>query len=60
MKEFSKTINYQLSIFDAENSILKELEKELRNLNIDALTPIEAMMKLNEIKNKLLPVILQK
>jgi DNA mismatch repair protein MutS len=43
----------QLSIFDAHSDTFSEIRKILENLDINRLTPIEAMMKLNEIKGKL-------
>ena len=39
----------QIEIFDNKSEIIKELKK----LNIDELTPIEAINKLNQIKEKL-------
>ena len=39
----------QIEIFDNKSEIIKELKK----LNIDELTPIEAINKLNQIKRKL-------
>lgn len=43
----------QLSIFDAHSHTFSEIRKLLEDLDINRLTPIEAMMKLNEIKGKL-------
>jgi DNA mismatch repair protein MutS len=43
----------QLSIFDAHSDTFSEIRKLLEDLDINRLTPIEAMMKLNEIKGKL-------
>jgi DNA mismatch repair protein MutS len=43
----------QLSIFDAHSDTFSEIRKILEDLDINRLTPIEAMMKLNEIKGKL-------
>jgi DNA mismatch repair protein MutS len=43
----------QLSIFDAHSDTFYEIRKLLEDLDINRLTPIEAMMKLNEIKGKL-------
>ncbi len=40
----------QLSFFNLDNSKLEELKEDLISLNIDELTPIEALIKLNEIK----------
>ena len=33
--------------------ILEELKNDLENLNLDELTPIEALLKLNELKRKI-------
>ena len=40
----------QLSFFNLDNPKLEELKEDLLSLNIDELTPIEALIKLNEIK----------
>ena len=44
----------QLSIFNLDDPILEEIKEEILNLDINTLTPVEALMKLNEIKRKLL------
>lgn len=43
----------QLSIFDAHSETFDEIRKKLNDLDINRLTPVEALMKLNEIKNLL-------
>jgi len=43
----------QLSIFDAHSDTFSQIRKLLEDTDINRLTPIEAMMKLNEIKGKL-------
>jgi len=43
----------QLSIFDAHTQTFEEIRKILEDIDINRLTPVEALMKLNEIKNKL-------
>ncbi len=43
----------QLSIFDAHTETFEEIRKLLDDIDINRLTPVEALMKLNEIKNKL-------
>ncbi len=43
----------QLSFFQLDDPILEEIRKELENLDINTLTPVEALMKLNEIKKKI-------
>ena len=43
----------QLSFFKLDDPLLEEIKEEILSVNIDALTPIEALMKLNEIKRML-------
>ena len=43
----------QLSFFKLDDPLLEELKEEILSVNIDTLTPIEALMKLNEIKRML-------
>jgi DNA mismatch repair protein MutS len=43
----------QLSIFDAHTETFDEIRKLLEDLDINRLTPVEALIKLQEIKNKL-------
>lgn len=43
----------QLSIFNLDDPLLEELKDEILNLDINTLTPVEALMKLNEIKRML-------
>lgn len=43
----------QLSFFNLDDPLLENLRKEIKDLDIDTLTPIEALMKLNEIKRQL-------
>ena len=43
----------QLSIFDAHSETFDEIRTLLNNIDINRLTPVEALMKLNEIKGKL-------
>ncbi|CAA0227000.1 DNA mismatch repair protein MutS [Tenacibaculum maritimum] len=43
----------QLSFFQLDDPLLEDLREEIVTTNIDALTPIEALMKLNEIKRML-------
>lgn len=40
----------QLSFFQLEDPVLCQIRDEILNLNIDSLTPIEALNKLNDIK----------
>ena len=43
----------QLSIFDAHTETFNEIRKLLEEADINRLTPVEALLKLQEIKNKL-------
>lgn len=43
----------QLSFFKLDDPILEEMREEINNLDINVLTPVEALMKLNSIKKKL-------
>jgi len=43
----------QLSFFKLDDPLLEEVKEEILSTNIDTLTPIEALMKLNEIKRML-------
>ena len=40
----------QLSFFDVEDPVMQKIREMLIGIDIDSLTPIEALMKLNEIK----------
>ena len=42
----------QLSIFDAHSETFDEIRRMLNEIDINRLTPVEALMKLNEIKGK--------
>ena len=42
--------NYQLSIFETVDPALGKLKEQLQDLNINSMTPIDCMMKLNELK----------
>ena len=43
----------QLSFFNFDDPLLLEIKKEIIHLDINTLTPVEALMKLNEIKRLL-------
>lgn len=43
----------QLSIFDAHSQTFEEIRSLLENIDINRLTPVEALLKLQEIKNRL-------
>ena len=42
----------QLSFFDMNDPLLEELKDDLLSLDINTLTPVEALMKLNEMRKK--------
>jgi DNA mismatch repair protein MutS len=42
---------FQLSFFQLDDPVLENIKEELTKIDINTLTPIEALMKLNEIKN---------
>ena len=44
----------QLSFFQLDDPLLEDLREEILITNLDTLTPIEALMKLNEIKRMLI------
>jgi DNA mismatch repair protein MutS len=43
----------QMSFFNLDDPLLEEIKDEIVNLDINAITPVEALMKLNEIKRML-------
>ena len=47
------TEGMQLSFFNLDDPLLEEIKEEILDADIDNLTPIEALMKLNEIKRML-------
>ena len=57
--DVKKTLNeigkeeMQLSFFQLDDPLLENIKEEILATNIDTLTPIEALMKLNEIKRML-------
>ncbi|SFS38302.1 DNA mismatch repair protein MutS [Lutibacter maritimus] len=56
VKETLKTAaenDMQLSFFKLDDPLLEDIKEEILSTNIDTLTPIEALMKLNEIKRML-------
>lgn len=40
----------QLSFFQLDDPVLSQIKEEIENIEINTLTPVEALMKLNEIK----------
>ncbi len=53
VKEKSKESDFQLSFIQLDDPLLHQIKDDILNTNIDTLTPVEALMKLNEIKNLL-------
>ena len=43
----------QLNIFNLDDPLLEEIREDILNLDINTLTPVEALMKLNELKRML-------
>ncbi len=57
-EELTNTLNQaqdeiQLSFFNLDDPLLEELKQEIVDIDINTLTPVEALMKLNEIKRML-------
>jgi len=57
-QEIKKTLNeksdeMQLSFFNLDDPILEDIRDDIANVDINTLTPVEALMKLSEIKKKL-------
>ena len=44
---------YQLSFIHLDDPLLLQIKEDILNINIETLTPVEALMKLNEIKKLL-------
>ena len=42
--------DFQLSFFQLDDPVLENIKEELTKIEIDTLTPVEALFKLNEIK----------
>ena len=53
IKQFQKEKDMQLSIFQLDDPVLENIRKTLMEIDIDKLTPVEALLKLNEIKRTL-------
>ncbi len=45
--------NFQLSFFDVNDPKMKRLAEEIENIEVNAMTPVEAIMKLHELKKLL-------
>ena len=53
IKESKQIDNMQLSFIQLDDPLLLQIKDDILNTNIDTLTPVEALMKLNEIKKML-------
>ncbi len=54
LKSAGKTKDeYQLSFIQLDDPLLLQIKEDIVNTDIDTLTPVEALMKLNQIKNLL-------
>lgn len=51
--ENKKDEDYQLSFFQLDDPLLLQIKEDIINIDVDTLTPVEALMKLNEIKRLL-------
>lgn len=49
-KAMAEDADMQLSFFQLDDPVLMQIKEEIENIDIDTLTPVEALMKLNEIK----------
>ncbi len=54
LKQAKEESDMQLSFFQLDDPLLENIKEEIIHTNIDTLTPVEALMKLNEIKKMLL------
>ncbi len=50
VKKITKTQNFQLNIFDGLTDDLRRVQQVLDNTDVNTLTPVEALLKLNELK----------
>ncbi|MBC8319839.1 MAG: DNA mismatch repair protein MutS [Bacteroidetes bacterium] len=53
VKSTSADDNLQLSFIQLDDPLLHQIKNEILNIDIDTLTPVEALMKLNDIKKAL-------
>lgn len=53
VKKSKQVDNMQLSFIQLDDPLLLQIKDDILNINIDTLTPVEALMKLNEIKKML-------
>lgn len=52
-KNDNKSDDFQLSFFDIEDPKMQEIKKIIKDLDIESLSPIEALLKLNQIKKEI-------
>lgn len=52
-KEDGQPDDLQLSFFKLDDPVLEDIREDIKLLDINILTPVEALMKLNEIKKKI-------
>lgn len=52
-KKKTKETDYQLSFIQLDDPLLLQIKEDILNTDINTLTPVEALMKLNEIKKLL-------
>ncbi len=50
VKDAGNAADMQLSFFQLDDPVLEQIRDEVQNMDIDTLTPVEALFKLNEIK----------
>ena len=50
MSKAEKKDNFQLSFFQLNDPLLEQIREEIQNTDIDNLSPIDALLKLNKIK----------
>lgn len=53
MQQVAQDAGMQLSIFQLDDPLLEQIREEIINIDINTLTPVEALMKLNDIKRLL-------
>jgi DNA mismatch repair protein MutS len=53
MKNLNQPQDWQLSIFDTQTEVFAAIRRILEGIDINRLTPVEALLKLQEIKNTL-------
>ena len=53
LKENNNDANLQLSFFDIEDPKMQEIKKIIKDLDIDNLSPVQALLKLNQIKKEI-------